>query len=74
MQSTSERLRETGIKSKGALVWWGVLAGLAVIAALSLLFGVRRSAKYDDAVNRGPALEAAPGKQPSRDIDRSANR
>lgn len=69
----AEKLSETGIKSKASWVWWGMLAACVFVAALSIIFGVRRAEKYGDSPNRGPGLEAAPGAQPARDMDRSAN-
>jgi len=71
---TSEKLRDTGIKSKASTVWWGLLAAAVIVAALSVGFALRRDARQGPIDNRGPATEAAPGAQPSRDIDRSANR
>jgi len=71
---SSEKLRDTGIKSRASTVWWGLLVASVVIAALSIAFAVRRNANQGTIDNRGPASEAAPGAEPSRDIDRSANR
>lgn len=71
---TSEKLRDTGIKSKGASVWWGLLVASALIAVLAVAFAVRRSERQGPIDNRGPASEAAPGANPSKDIDRSSKR
>jgi hypothetical protein len=69
--TTSEKLRDTGIISKASWVWWGLLAACLIVTVLSIGYAIRRSSHQGDGRNRGPALEAAPGAQPARDIDRS---
>ena len=71
---TSEKLRDTGIKSKASSVWWGLLVACLLVTVISVAYALRRAAHQGPIDNRGPASEAAPGAQPSRDIDRSANR
>jgi hypothetical protein len=70
----SEKLRDTGIKSKASWVWWGMLAACLIVTLLSVAFAVRRASHQGDGRNRGPATEARPGAEPARDIDRSLNR
>lgn len=53
-------------------VWWGLLAAFTAIMAFSVVWAVR-SGSAGQGRNRGPANEAAPGAEPSRDIDRSSN-
>ncbi len=71
--TTSEKLRDTGLTSKASWVWWGLLAACVFVTVLSVAYALRRHANDTDERNRGPALEAAPGAQPRRDIDRSAS-
>lgn len=52
-----------------AWVWWGLLGGFLVMVVLAAAFAGKRTPH--DTRNRGPVDEAAPGSQPSRDIDRS---
>lgn len=72
-ETTSEKLQDTGLTSKASSVWWGLLVACLIVTVLSIAYAVRRNAHHTDERNRGPALEAAPGAQPTRDIDRSAS-
>jgi hypothetical protein len=59
--------------ARPAWVWWGVIGGVAAILILSVMAMLLRGSAGVGR-NRGPASEAAPGKQPSQDIDRSRAR
>ncbi|RYZ07551.1 MAG: hypothetical protein EOO73_11270 [Myxococcales bacterium] len=54
-------------------VWWGLIAGLTLVLALSVVYAVR-AGNDGYGINRGPADEAAPGAAPTQDIDRSSKR
>lgn len=60
-------------RARPAWVWWGVAGGVAAILILSLMAVLLRGSAGVGR-NRGPASEAAPGNQPSQDIDRSRAR
>jgi hypothetical protein len=72
-ETTTEKLQDTGVTSKASWVWWGMLAACLFVTVLSVAYAVRRASNDGDGRNRGPALEAAPGAKPTRDIDRSAS-
>lgn len=71
--TTTENLRDTGVTSKASWVWWGMLAACLFVTVLAVAYAVRRASHDGDGRNQGPAVEAAPGAQPARDIDRSAS-
>lgn len=54
-------------------LWWGVLAALVAVVVLAIVSAAQRGG-YGSERNRGPATEAAPGAEPTRDIDRSRAR
>jgi hypothetical protein len=59
--------------SHRAWVWWGLVGGVAAILIMALIAVLARGGAGVGR-NRGPASEAAPGQQPSQDIDRSRAR
>lgn len=71
--TTTEKLRDTGVTSKASWVWWGMAVACLFVTVLSIGYALRRAANDGDRRNQGPASEAAPGAKPSRDIDRSAS-
>jgi hypothetical protein len=77
MQSSSSNVQPNSdpavSRARPAWVWWGLVAGVAVILILSLMAVLLRD-NAGVGRNRGPASEAAPGNQPSQDIDRSRAR
>ena len=64
--STQDRANRRG----AAWVWWGLLAAFVGVVVLSVV-GVVKRGNHGIDENRGPATEAAPGAEPTRDIDRS---
>jgi hypothetical protein len=68
-----EAAREPDKRSSPAWIWWGLFGGLAAIFVLCVL-AMLHNGSAGVGRNRGPASEAAPGNQPSRDIDRSRAR
>jgi hypothetical protein len=71
MRSPSLGAREDNDERRAAAwVWWGLVGAIAAILVMSLIAMLSTGS---DGVgrNRGPGSEAAPGAQPTRDIDRS---
>ena len=71
--ATSAAHDSTARTQRGARwLWWSVLGGVIALLLFVTVAAVVRGRDGDR--NQGPADEAAPGANPSRDIDRSVNR
>lgn len=69
----ARRVDSTARAQRGARwLWWSLLVALGVILVVVIASALIRG--NDEVRNRGPANEAAPGAEPSRDIDRSRSR
>ncbi len=71
--SANARYDSTARAEQGARwLWWSVLGGVVALILFVVIAAVLRG--HEGERNRGPADEAAPGAEPSRDIERSRNR
>lgn len=50
-------------------LWWSLVGAVILLLGIVTVSALGRG--HDDVRNRGPANEAAPGAEPTRDIDRS---